>query len=525
MKRGSFWVEPVKESRPAPPVVPHGGPDWRGHAWALVAVTAATAVAWAMFPYFELADLIMVYLLAIIVVASRLGRGPSVVASLLSVAAVDFFFVPPYLTLAVADVRHAVTFAVMLATGLVLSHLTARIRQQAAAARERERRTAVLYALARELASTRKLDEILSAGVRHMREVFGSPAAILLPADGGLIARAGTPPPGPEGREAAVSRWVYEHGQMAGVGTATLPGASALYLPLAGSQGAVGVLAVTPPDPDAFRAPEQLHFLEAFASQIAVALERTRLAEFAQRAQIQVEAERLRAALLSTVSHDLRTPLAGISGAASSLLETGSVLEPAEREELLRTIHEEADRLNRLVGNLLQATRLEAGAVEVRKEWHPLEELVGAALARVERPLAGRPVAVRLPPDLPLVPLDGALIEQVLVNLLENAIRHASGSSPIEVSAWARADDVTVEVADRGPGLPAGAERQIFERFVRDPAGRGTGGVGLGLTVCRGIVEAHGGRIWAEARPGGGLLFRFTVPREGKPPELPRDDG
>jgi two-component system sensor histidine kinase KdpD len=505
---------------PGPPV----GVDWRGHAWALLAVALATAIAWVMFPYFELADLIMVYLSAIILVASRLGRAPSLLASLASVAAFDFCFIPPYLTFAVSDVRHAVTFAVMLVTGVVLSNLTARIRQQATAARERERRTAVLHALARELASSRDSDQLAAAGVRHLGEAFGTRAAVLVPEDGRLVARAGALPQDPDQREVAVSRWVFDHGQMAGAGTATLPGASALYLPLPGSQGPVGVLAITPPGGVALRSPEQLHFLEAFASQIAVALERTRLATAARQAEVQVEAERLRTALLSAVSHDLRTPLAGISGAASSLLAPGPALGPEARDELLRTIHEEAERLNRLVGNLLHATRLQAGAVEVRKDWHPLEEIVGAALGRAEGLLAGRPVAVSLAPELPLVPLDGVLVEQVLVNLVENALRHAPGPAPIEVTAWPGADSVTVEVADRGPGLPAGAEARIFESFVRDPAGRGTGGAGLGLTVCRGIVEAHGGRIWAEARPGGGLAVRFTLPRDGKPPELPADD-
>jgi two-component system sensor histidine kinase KdpD len=324
----------------------------------------------------------------------------------------------------------------------------------------------------------------------------------------------------PDSHDQGVAQWVYDHGQLAGMGTDTLAGARALYLPLIASRGTIGVLGVRPAQLRRFLAPEQLHLLETFANQAALALERVALTEEAQRAQVQAETERMRSTLLSSVSHDLRTPLAVISGATSSLVEGATMLEPATRVELAQTAYDEAERLNRLVGNLLDMTRLESGAVQVRKEWQPLEEVVGAALTRLDERLRDHPVTASLPPDGPLVPLDSVLIEQVLINLLENAIKYTPPGSPIEISATGARDAVTVTVADRGPGIPPGGVQRVFEKFYRARAGDGSGGVGLGLTICRGIVEAHGGRIWVENRPGGGAAFHFTLPLEGTPPPV-----
>jgi two-component system sensor histidine kinase KdpD len=315
--------------------------------------------------------------------------------------------------------------------------------------------------------------------------------------------------------ELAVSQWVHAHGQVAGQGTDTLPGASGLYLPLTGSRDTVGVLGLRPQDPRSLQAPEQLHQLEIFASQTALAIERARLAEDAERAQVRAETERLRNSLLSSVSHDLRTPLASITGAASTLLENDERLDAGTRRDLLETLHEEADRLNRLVQNLLEMTRLESGALQLHTEWHPVEEVVGAALGRFGKALARRAVTTRVPPDLPLVPMDDVLIEQVLINLLDNVLKYTPAESPIEVSA----------VADRGPGLPPGEERRIFEKFHRAEAAPTVRGAGLGLAICRGIVQAHGGRIWAENRPGGGVSVRFTLPLKDAPPILSEHDG
>jgi two-component system sensor histidine kinase KdpD len=258
--------------------------------------------------------------------------------------------------------------------------------------------------------------------------------------------------------------------------------------------------------------------LETFANQTALAIERATLAEEAQAAQLRVEGERLRNSLLSSVSHDLRTPLAVITGSASTLLESGGALEATVQQGLLQTIREEAERLNRLVQNLLEMTRLEAG-VEVRKEWHSLEEVLGAALSRLEMALRDRPVHTDMAKDLPLVPMDDVLVEQVLINLLENAAKYTPADTAIDVRAWPEDDQVMVEVADRGPGLAAGDENHIFEKFYRGAA-RDARGAGLGLAICRAILEAHGGRIWAQNRSDGGAIFRFSLPVDGTPPHI-----
>ena len=488
--------------------------------YAVVGVAAATAVAWVMFPYFGAANLIMMYLIGVIVVAIRLGRGPSVLASVLSVATFDFFFVPPYFSFAVSDIQYLLTFAVMLAVALVISNLAVRIREQAALARYRERRTAVLYALSRDLATHRGVAMLAQVAGKHLREVFdGQVALFLADAEKRVRLQRGEQlffelDP----KEAGVAQWVFDHNERAGIGTDTLPGASALYLPLAGSAGPIGVVAVRPNDSGLLLEPEQLHLLESLVNQVALAIERARLADEAQQAHVRVETERMRNAILSSVSHDLRTPLATITGAASSLLDEQSPLNAAARLELSRAIYREADRLDRLLKNLLDMMRIEAGAVHLNKEWHPLEEIVGAALSRLEERLRHHTVKTKFPPDLSMVRIDGVLLEQVLVNLLENAAKYAPAGSAIEISASAGDREVVVEVADRGQGIPAGEQTRIFDKFYRAKPAR-EGGVGLGLTICRGIIEAHGGRIWAENRSGGGAVFRFSIPLpEEQPP-------
>jgi len=327
-----------------------------------------------------------------------------------------------------------------------------------------------------------------------------------------------------DSNELAVSQWVYAHRQLAGLGTPTLPGVTALYLPLVAPRGPVGVLGARPADRHALDAPEELHQLETFANQTALAIERAQLADEARQSQVRIETERLRNSLLSSVSHDLRTPLATITGAASTLLENGSRLDAGTRRELLESVRDEGERLNRLIQNLLEMTRLESGALKLRKDWHPLEEVIGAALSHLGKRLADRPISTRVPSDLPLVAMDDVLIEQVLVNLLDNALKYTPPESPISILATATDRSVTVEVADRGPGLPPGEEGQIFERFYRGPSttGRGTG---LGLAICQGIIRAHGGRIWAHNIPEGGVAFFFTLPITDAPPTVITADG
>jgi two-component system, OmpR family, sensor histidine kinase KdpD len=508
--------------RRAPVRLAPGRFSWLAYVWATLIVAVCTTFSLAVLIQLDPAQIIMVYLVGVVVVAVRLGRGPSALASVLAVVAFDFFFVPPQMTLAVGDTQYVLTMAIMLVVALIISNLATRTQQQAAAARRREQRTAALYALSREFAIQRGLEALARTAQVHISEALESEVAILVPdAIGRLIQRLGDHLPfASEPKEEAVAQWAFEHREMAGLDTDTLPGAQALYVPLATAQRTVGVLAVRPQRRGQFVNPEQLHLLEAMASQTALAFERATLTEDAERAQVQIEAEHLRNALLSSVSHDLRTPLATITGAASSLLEDEERLEASTRRELAQSIYDEAELLSRVLRNLLDMTRLQSGSVTAHKEWQPLEEVIGAALTRMEEPLRQRPLSTSLPAELPPVPLDGVLIEQVLVNLLENALKYTPTGSPVTISAWQEANQVLVEVADRGPGIPAGEEEAIFEKFHRAP-GSCASGVGLGLAISRGIVSAHGGRIWAANRPGGGAAFRFTLPLTGDTPMTP----
>jgi two-component system sensor histidine kinase KdpD len=508
---------------PRPPeAAPPRRAPFSEYAWAAAVVAVGTAVGAAVSRLLSVTDVAMVYLLGVGLVASRYGRGPSVAAALLSIGAFDFFFVPPFYTFSVAEARYLLTFGVMLFIALVISAIAYRLRAQAETARERERRTAALYSMTRDLAGTRGAADVAAVAARHLSATFRAPVQILLPDGEGRVGiPVGAAPAFPmDEKERSVAQWVYDRGRVAGAGTDTLPAAEALYVPLAGSRTAVGVAGVRAADAKRLQDPGTLRLLETFAGQAALALERARLAEQAQREQVEAEAERLRTALLSSLSHDMRTPLGAITGAASSLLdETGSLAEPARRG-LLTAILTESQRMNRLIGNLLDMIRLETGALEVQREWQPLEEVVGVALIRLEERLRGHLVEVRQPPDLPLVNLDGLLIEQVFVNLLENAVKYTPAGTAIEIGAAVREGAIVVEVADRGPGLPPGEETRVFEKFYRLPGTSGAGGVGLGLAICRGIVTAHGGRIWAENRVGGGAVFRFTLPLVGTPPSL-----
>ncbi|MBZ5590292.1 MAG: sensor histidine kinase KdpD [Acidobacteriia bacterium] len=517
----------AKEDDAARPAIPPPKPavDWSGYAWAAGTVAACSVIAGVMARHFELSNLIMVYLLGVVISATRWGRGPSLLSALLGVAAFDFFFVPPFLTFAVSDYQYVVTFLVMAAVAVTISTLTVRFKEQAEVARQRERRTGALYSLSRELASTRSLDAMIAAIRRHVEEAFEGRTAVLLAGEDGRLATrdAAAHPFVQDPKETAVAQWVHEHAEAAGRGTSTLAGAEALYLPLVGSRGPVGVLALRP-EPD--RRPlntDQMHLLETFANQAALALERALLAREAHRSRLAAEGENLRNALLAAVSHDLRTPLAAISGAASSLAFSEDRLPPPARRELVLTIHEEAERMTRLANNLLDMGRLQSRSVALRREWQPLEEVFGAALQELDLQLRDREVVLRLPADLPQVPIDEVLIERVLVNLLENAARYTPPGTPIELAAAAGQGEVRIDVLDRGPGLLPGEESRIFEKFVRGETAPSRRGIGLGLAVARSIVEAHGGRIWAENRPDGGAAFRFTLPLKGEPPESPSE--
>jgi two-component system sensor histidine kinase KdpD len=514
------------ERPPLRPPMPRRRDDLTSYASSVLAVALATGLAWWMHRHFAPANLIMVYLVAVTSVAVSFGRGPAILASLLSVAAFDFFFVAPSFTFAVSDTQYAVTFGVMLAVALVISTMASRLRQQSDAARRRERRTAALYSLSRDLAGIADRAELLAMALRHVEDIFETRAMVLLPDGGGRLAPAAgmAPSLAPDDHDRGVAQWAFDRAQPAGQGTPTLPAARGLYMPLRGSRGPVGVLGVLPAAGRRAVAPDQLRLLETFASQIALALERSQLAEQAETARVRLESERLRETLLSSVSHDLRTPLAVITGAGTSLLAADVELPEATRRELVETIVDESQRLNRLVGNLLDMTRLESSALKIREEWHSLEEVLGAALRRLESRLTGRQVSVALPDDLPLLPLDDVLMEQVFHNLIDNALKYTPAGSPLEISAAIEGEQAIVELADRGPGVPPGEEESLFEKFHRLRREGEPGGVGLGLAICRGILRAHGGEIRAANRPGGGAVFRLELPLGGTPPTVAAEE-
>jgi two-component system sensor histidine kinase KdpD len=502
---------------------------WKNHLRAALVVGVCGLLGWLSHSWeFSEANTAMVFLLGVAFVAARYGRGPAIASSVASVLVFDFFFVPPYYSFAISDAQYLLTFGVMFIIGLLISTLTTRIRDRLRAAQELEQRTAALFRLTRQLSEVAGLEFLVAMAGRQLGDIFGGEVILFVRDEAGrLELRYG------QGTSiarhdvnAVVARWVADHDQVAGAGTDTLPNATALFMPLVGSQCNVGAVGVRPADPERFLEPDQRHLLETCASLIALSLERDRSVLEAHEAQLRVQAEQFRNSLLSSVSHDLRTPLAAIAGASSSLLEAPPGRSLEARRELLQTILDESRRLARLVDNLLDMTRLTAGTVTLNKQWHVLEELIGSALGRLRRELGRHGVRVEIPGALPLLSLDGVLMEQVFFNLLENAARYTPPGSWIEVAAQVEGDRVEVRVADNGPGLPPGGESRVFEKFFRGAAAAGEGrrGAGLGLAICRAVVEAHGGQIRARNRPAGGAEFVLSLPLDAAAPQVALDE-
>ena len=487
---------------------------WSRYGWAAAVTAACTGVAFVMDPTFSETNVAMIYVLGATIAGLRLGRGPGTLTAVASVAAFDFFFVPPRMTFQVSDAQYLITFLVMLAVTLTIGNLMANVRQQNRVAGARERRTALLYAMSRELAGTRGSDSMARVAVRHVAEVFDASAVVLTPdASGRLRYPTGSAEEGSfRGADLSVAQWVFDHGQRAGLGTDTLPAAPAVYLPLRGARGALGVLGVLPANRRRVLLPEQRHLLETFAGQIALAWERVALGEEAAKSRIAAESESLRNTLLASISHDLRTPLAVIAGAASTLARHGATLEPAARKSLASSIEEQAHEMSNLISNVLDLMRLESGRVELRRDTHAVEDLVGAALHRLEPRLQHHPVSIDLPDDLPGVSVDPVLVSQVLANLLENAAKYTPAGTRIRISAVAEAPMVRVMVEDEGPGLPPGDPRLLFEKFQRGSEESPVVGAGLGLAICSAIVAAHGGEIKAGQGAQRGARFEFTLP-------------
>jgi two-component system sensor histidine kinase KdpD len=486
-----------------------------GYIVAVAACAGLTAVALPLEAVLDLPNIVMLFLLAVLGIAMRYGRGPAALASLLNVAAFDYFFVPPKLSFAIADVQYVLTFGVMLAVGLIVGQLTAGLRYQARIATHRERRSHSLFEVARDLSSVLATEQVVEAAEEAVAREFHARAHIfVLDNDDRLNSVA--PPPEGDGLDAGTARWAFDHAQAAGLGTDTLPGSAWLYLPLKAPMRTRGVLALKPEEPRLLLVPEQRRQLETFAALTAIALERVHYVDVARGATVQIESERLRNSLLAALSHDLRTPLAGLVGLAESLRMTKPALS-AEQAEIALALQAEAMRMSTQVNNLLDMARIESGEVRLRREWHSIEEIVGSAVRATARVLAPRTISTALAADLPLVECDAVLIERVFVNLLENAAKYTPPSAHVRISARAEDSTMRVTVADDGPGIRAGQEEAIFEKFTRGARESAVTGVGLGLAICKAIVEAHGGTIVVANLAGGGAAFSFGLPL-GTPP-------
>ena len=434
----------------------------------------------------------------------------------MSVLAFDFFFVPPRFTFVVTDTEYILTFIGLFLVGLVISTLATRAREQADAARFGAEQTTKLYELSRDLAAVFGLDDILRALITHIQGTFGREGVILLPENGRLTSTVGSGDLELDENEMAVGDWVLRHGEPAGRNTNTLPGAQLRYLPLKTARGVLGVLGIQgPAEADGYLTPDQQRLMEAFASQAAVAIERAQLAEQARQAQVLQAAEQLQTALLNSISHDLRTPLVSITGALSSLQEQDAQLDEAGRRGLIENARGEAERLNRLVGNLLDMSRVEAGALRLRIEPGDVQDVVGSAFAQLNERLGDRRIRLQVPDELPAIPMDFALITRVLVNVLDNALKYSAPDSPIDVEAKVAAGHLEIEVSDRGLGIPREDLNHVFDKFYRVQRPGRVAGSGLGLSICKGIVEAHGGFVAAENRPGGGTTITDRLAQRG----------
>jgi len=492
--------------------------DWIGYGWAAALCGVLTLLIVPLRASFDLANVVMLYLLATVTAALRLGSGPALLAAVLGVGLLDFFFVPPYYSLAVNDPRHLVTFSVMLAAGLLVGQLTAGLRYSARVSQNREERARVLFEFARELSSQLELEPIVERAQAAVAATFQSKVAVLLPDDDG---RLSLPAQAPAEIELGAAQWSFDRGAPAGLNTDTLAGSKCLYLPLRAPMRVRGVLVLKPRGRRLLQIPELRQQLDTFASLIGISLERVHYVEVARQAATAIETERLRNTVLSSLSHDLRTPVAALIGLAESLLLQPPALSP-EQSETARALVEQARRISRMLENLLEMARLSAGATRLNLGWNALEETIGTALASLHGVLTRHTVQIELPPDLPLVQYDALLMERAFANLLENAAKYTPPGSRIRIEAQAQPQELTVQVCDNGPGLPPGRELAVLEPFERGSREDARPGVGLGLALVRAIVQAHHGSLQAERAPGGGACFRITLPRQ-EPPASPVD--
>lgn len=491
-------------------------PYWR-YLFAFGMVVITTLIGKLIHTSLEPVNLVMLYLVTTVAAAIYLGRGPALLTSFLGVLAFDFFLVPPYLTFAVSDTQYFITFIGLFLVSLVVSTLTVRTQEQAEAAIKRESQTSALYALGQDLTSATDLHQVTEIVINHISQVFGRDAVIFLPENNQLMVYASTAGYTPDANEMAVATWSFDHDQPAGLGTDTLPAASLRCQPLITARGRIGVLGIHPKEGEKLLSPDLRQTLYAFANQAALAVEQANFVEQARKAELLQATETLQTALLNSISHDLRTPLVSITGALSSLREESLNINEEDRNNLLETAYGEAERLNRLVGNLLNMTRLEANAIHLRLEPCDIQDVIGSALDQLEDRLGKKPIVVNLPEVLPMVSLDFVLVEQVLVNVIDNAIKYSPKDTQIDINVSHNDKEITIRVSDRGIGIPKEDLERVFDKFYRVSRPENVSGTGLGLAICKGIVETMGGKISAANREGGGTVITISLPKGNEP--------
>jgi two-component system, OmpR family, sensor histidine kinase KdpD len=503
--------------------------DWLSYLIALAATAVATGIGLVIDIWLPIADISVVYLLAVLIVAIKSGLRAAITASFASFLAFNFVFTDPRWAFSVGNTQHALTIVFFLIAAVIVSNLASRAGAQVEALRESARRTSNLYDFSSKSTAAATLDDVLWAVVHHVAVTIDGKSLVLMPKPGdhGLEIAAGYPPEDRlNDRSTAAAEWAWSHGQPAGLGSTTLPAADWLFLPMSTARGPVGVLGVQMPKQDEPPSPEQTRLLETLAEQAAAAIERTTLVSDIEAARVAAERERLRSTLLSSLSHDLRTPLASIIGAASSLLDYEQALDAGARREMAQTIQDEAERLNRFVQNLLDMTRISAGALKPNVDWTDLRDIVASAVERARRLARHHGIRVDIDPELPLLRADAVLLEQMFFNLLDNACKYAPAGSTVTVWARRMPRVVAIEVCDQGPGIAVEDREKVFDMFYRTQTGDAHGaGTGLGLAICRGIIEAHGGTIRIDAGLHGAgtcVVMRLPLPTDlepGMPPE------
>ena len=476
-------------------------------------------------PYFDLINIAILYLLPVLVSAVRWGRGPSFFSAGLGVLVFDFFFVPPVFSLTVHDIRHVFVFVMFLLVAIVTGTMATKLRNELDKTKEREQRTLALYALSQKIAAESDLQRVLRTVVEGVAETVKGEVIMLVhnPDAEALLELAAYPSYNAlaDDKERAVAHWVLEHGQKAGRGTETLSAAQWLFFPVKAEDRTLAVLAIKTGPDGKILVSEQLQLIEAFSNLAAVAIIRVNLAQEVEQTKWLAESEKLHTALLNSISHDLRTPLSTITGAVTSLLSKETVYDEGTIRTLLDTINEGAQRLNRFVGNLLDMVRLESGILKLKAQLCDIEDIVGVALREMKDILQPHSLQVKIPPDLPLVTAYFGLIEHVVINLLENAVKYSPEEGIISISASAANDTVSVTIADDGPTIPRYERERVFDKFYRLHSTKHTSGTGLGLSICKGIIEAHGGKIWVDSPHKPGNQFVFSLPVSEQPSRLP----